>query len=118
MTEDSQPQGAKDAETCRELLEMMPLGFQADEAGDLSAVFQFEVGEPESFTAHIKIEGGQAAFHDGPAALPNVIVKTPPDVWLKIARGEMNGELAFMSGKFKAKGNLGLLMKMNKLFKG
>jgi putative sterol carrier protein len=110
--------GAYLAKTCRELLQVMPLGFQADQAGDLEAVYQFEVGQPENFTAHIKIEHGQAVFHDGPADRPDVVIKTPPDIWLKISRGEMNGQMAFMSGKFKAKGNLGLLMEMNKLFKG
>ena len=116
--ESSPPRGAKDARSCRELIEMMPLGFQAEEAGDLEAVFQFEVGDPENFIAHISVSGGRATFHDGPAEAPDVTVKTPPDVWLKIGRGEMNGELAFMTGKLKAKGNLGLLLKMNKLFRG
>ncbi|MCP4709086.1 MAG: SCP2 sterol-binding domain-containing protein, partial [Planctomycetes bacterium] len=42
---------------------------------------------------------------------------TPSDVWLKISRGEMNGQLAFMTRKYKVKGKMGLLMKFNKMFK-
>jgi len=35
---------------------------------------------------------------------------------LKIARGEMSGPTAFMTGKFKVSGSLDLLMKLAKFF--
>jgi putative sterol carrier protein len=35
---------------------------------------------------------------------------------LKIVRKEMNGAFALMTGKYKARGRIGLLMKMDKLF--
>ena len=35
---------------------------------------------------------------------------------MKILRGEMNGGMAMMSGKYSIKGNLGLLMRFDKLF--
>jgi len=38
------------------------------------------------------------------------------DVWMAISRGEMNGATALMTGKYSVKGNLGLLMRFNKLF--
>ena len=41
---------------------------------------------------------------------------TPADVWLKIARKELNGAFALMTGKYKARGQIGLLLKMDSLF--
>lgn len=103
-------------ETCRELLQVMPENLKADKAGDMKAVYQFVVSGSEEFTAHLAIADGGCVFHDGPAEAPDVIITTPADVWLKVSRGEINGQLAFMTGKFKAKGDLGLLLKLNSLF--
>ena len=104
------------ARTCRELLEMMPLGFNREAAGDLTAVYQFEITGQEQFTAHLKISGGTCAFHDGPHDKPDVTIKSPADVWLAISKGTLDGQAAFMSGKYKVEGNLALLMKLKSLF--
>jgi putative sterol carrier protein len=45
-----------------------------------------------------------------------VVIKTPADVWLAIAKGEIDGQQAFMSGKYKVEGDLFLLMKLSQLF--
>lgn len=108
--------GPQMAKTCRELLQMMPLGFHPEAAGDLRAIYQFEVREGEEFTAHLSIAEGKCVFNDGPAAKPDVVIKTPAQVWLDISQGRMNGQSAFMSGKYQVEGNLMLLMRLNQLF--
>jgi putative sterol carrier protein len=52
----------------------------------------------------------------GQAASPTATINAPSEVWLKIARKELDGAAAFMSGQFKATGDLGLLMRMGSLF--
>jgi multimeric flavodoxin WrbA/putative sterol carrier protein len=106
------------AKTCRELLQMMPLGFNASEANGLEAVYQFEISGDENFTAYLKISRGQCVYHDGPAPSPGVIIKTPAAVWLAIARGELDGQQAFMSEKYTVAGDLSLLMRLKSLFSG
>jgi putative sterol carrier protein len=44
------------------------------------------------------------------------VIKTPAQVWLAIARGEMDGQQAFMSGKYTAQGDLSLLIKLKSSF--
>jgi multimeric flavodoxin WrbA/putative sterol carrier protein len=110
------PQGAAAAQNCRERLAMMPLAFNAAAAEGLSAVYQFEVQGDEAFTAHLRIAGGACTFHEGPAEKPNLIIRTPADVWLKISKGELSGQQAFMDGRYKVEGDMNLLLKMNRLF--
>ena len=43
-------------------------------------------------------------------------INTQADVWMAISRGELNGATALMTGKYSVKGNLGLLMRLDKLF--
>jgi multimeric flavodoxin WrbA/putative sterol carrier protein len=102
--------------TARELLEMMPGALNPAEAEGLTATYQFDVSGSENFSAHLVIADGQATFHEGPADNPNITIKTPPEVWLAIARKELDGTTAFLSGQFRIQGDLGLLVKLKTLF--
>lgn len=110
--------GPGQAQTVRGLMEAMPGALNREAAAGLTVTYQFEVSGGENFTAHLRIENGAAMYQEGPAPQADVIIKTPADVWLAIAKGELNGAQAFMGGKFKVEGDMGLLMKMNALFKG
>ncbi len=102
--------------TCRELLEIMPGALNPAAAAGLTAIYQFDVSGTEEFTAHLVIADGKATFHEGPADKPNLIIRTPPEVWLAISRGELDGTTAYLSGQFRIKGDLGLLIKLKTLF--
>ncbi len=110
------PTGPKSAATCGELLKMMPLGFKKEAAGALNAVYQFEISGSENFTAHLSIADGRCTHVDGPHEKPDVTIKSPADIWLAVSRGEMDGQSAFMTGKYKAEGDLTLLMRLGTLF--
>lgn len=112
------PAGPQAARTCRELLQMMPLGFNPQAAQGLSAVYQFEVRDGEEFTAHLAIADGACRFVEGPAPQPDVVIKTPAHVWLAIAQGRQDGQAAFMSGQYQVEGNLMLLLRLKELFGG
>jgi len=103
-------------DTVRELLEMMPRYLNPADAQGLTATYQFEVSGSEDFTAHLVIADGQATFHEGAAATPGIIIRTPAEVWLAIARKELDGSSAFLSGQFRIQGDLGLLIKLKTLF--
>jgi multimeric flavodoxin WrbA/putative sterol carrier protein len=102
--------------TCRELLEMMPLAFDPAAAQGLETVYQFDVSGKETLQAHLKISGEKCTYHEGPAAAPGVVIRTPGEVWLAIAAGELDGQQAFMSGKYSVEGDLALLLKLKSLF--
>lgn len=110
------PAGPRAAGTCRELLQMMPLGFNPQAAQGLGAVYQFEVRDGEEFTAHLAIADGACQYVEGPAPRPDVVIKTPAQVWLAIAQGRQDGQAAFMSGQYQVEGNLMLLLRLKELF--
>lgn len=107
---------AHPAKRCKELLQLMPLSFNPNAAGNLEAIYQFEVSGDEEFVAHLKIGNGVCTFHDGPMRQPDIVVKTPADVWLAISRGERDGQLAFMNAEYKIEGDISLLLKLKTLF--
>ena len=103
-------------DTARELLAMMPGALNPAEAQGFTATYQFDVSGSENFTAHLVIADGQATFHEGPADHPSITIKTPAEVWLAIARKELDGTTAFLGGQFRIQGDLSLLIKMKTLF--
>lgn len=116
MTRLTPSPGPRQFATLRELLEAMPQTLNPQAARWLTATYQMEVRGSENFIAHIRIENQKAVFQEGPAPEPDVVIKTPANVWLAISKGELDGTQAFMAGKFKVVGNLGLLMKLKDLF--
>ncbi|MBU1276420.1 MAG: NAD(P)H-dependent oxidoreductase [Proteobacteria bacterium] len=114
--QEAEATGPQAATTCQELLEMMPLGFNPDEAGDLKASVQFEISGGEEFVAHLDIGGGKCVFASGPVDNPSLVIKSPAEVWLAVSQGRLDGQAAFMSGKYQTQGDITLLMRFNKLF--
>ena len=112
----SRAPAAAQAATCRELLKMMPLGFDPSAARGIEAVYQFDVSGKEPFQAHLKISGERCSYHEGPAAAPGIVIHTPDDVWMAIARGELDGQQAYMNRKYTVEGDLLLLLKLRSLF--
>lgn len=108
--------GVADFKTCHELIAAMPLVFRNEAAGDMSAVYQFVITGSEEFTAHLEIAGGRCEFHEGSGSKPDVTITSAAEVWLAISRGELDGQTAFMSGKYQVQGNMALLLKMKELF--
>jgi multimeric flavodoxin WrbA/putative sterol carrier protein len=112
------PAGPAAAVGCHELLKMMPLGFRSEADPGLNAVYQFEISGSEEFSAHLRIADDRCTFHEGAHEKPDVLIKAPAEVWLAISQGALDGQSAFMSGKYSAEGNLGLLLKLKTLFRG
>ncbi len=100
----------------RQTIEGMPLTFDGEAAGGLTAVIQFHIADTAK-TYHLSIANGACQFHVGAATAPTLTIDTPADVWLKVSSGELAGQDALMSGQYQANGDISLLLKMNSLFK-
>jgi hypothetical protein len=99
-----------------EAISRMPDSFNPDIAGRISAVIEFAVFGAETFEAYLNIHDGVCVLDDRPQRKPDLIIRTPADVWLGICRGELEGQELFMQKAYTAEGNLGLLVSMPKIF--
>ena len=98
------------------LLLGMPLAFDRRAAGDSRAVIQFRVSGAESGDYHVRVERGTCRSFTGMAAAPDLVVHTPDTVWMRIARGELDGGRALQEGLYRAEGDLAVLAKMGEWF--
>jgi putative sterol carrier protein len=64
----------------------------------------------------LSIENGKCTHHAGKMDTPTLTVQTPSEVWLAVANNEIDGQQAFMEGKYTTQGDMGLLMRLKSLF--
>jgi putative sterol carrier protein len=107
---------AQPSRNFRQTIEGMPLVFQAGAAGDLKADIQFHATGREPGIYHLRIDSGRCVFRKGPSPHPALVIKTPSEVWLRIAAGEISGRDALFQGLYTVEGDIGLLLRFDSLF--
>lgn len=103
--------------TADQVVEEMPNLFLADKAGNTTATIQFDLTGDSPGKRFIKIAGGQASAGQGEVENPNLTLISDSRDFVKIFTGQMDPTAAFMSGKLKIKGDMGLAIKMQSMFR-
>jgi putative sterol carrier protein len=94
----------------------MALTFNPDRAKDLKASIQFHITDKERGDWYLDIADGRCRCQRGVIDKPSLTITSSAQVWLAVARGDLKGSIGLMTGKYKAKGNMGLLLRMDSLF--
>ena len=102
-----------------EVFNRMPTLFRPEKAGNTSAVIHWIItGGPggASDTYETVIENGACTVTNQAAREPKLAMTMDPVTFLKVVSGDGNPMMMFMTGKIKAKGDLGLAAQVAKLF--
>jgi putative sterol carrier protein len=102
--------------TVKETFEAMPGRFRADKAAGTTATIQYDISGDGGGTWNAVIKDGACAVTPGAAASPNLTLQISAQDWLDMLSGKQSGQMLFMSGKLKVKGDMGLAMKLGSLF--
>jgi len=90
--------------------------FDAEQAGSLQAVIQFEVSSSPGGEYYLTIADSKCRAQEGRAAHSDLLIRTPWTVWKAIGTGELSGVKALSEGRFQAEGDFGLLARMKEIF--
>lgn len=99
-----------------EVFAQMPQAFLADKAGDLRAIFQFNLSGEGGGDWTVAIANGTCTVAEGNADKPDVTVSMVADDYVKMTTGELQPVAAFMQGRLKLQGDMNLAMKLQELF--
>jgi putative sterol carrier protein len=102
--------------TVKETFEAMPGRFKADKAAGTNATIQYDISGEGGGTWNAVIKDGTCTVKEGAAASPNLTLQIGAQDWLDMLGGKQSGQMLFMSGKLKVKGDMGLAMKLGSLF--
>jgi putative sterol carrier protein len=111
--------GEHRAKILDEIFSRFPRQFRADRAGSTNAVIHWNIGgraDGGSDTYEVVVADGACTVSSTPQAEPKLAVTVGPVDFLNLITGNGNPMMMFMTGKLKAKGDLGLAANLQNLF--
>jgi len=106
-----------DETTPDQVVQEMPSYFLPEKAGNTNATIQFDLSGANQGKWFLKIADGKAESGKAEVEQPNMTMLADSQDFVKIFTGKMDPTSAFMSGKLKIKGDMGLAMKMQAMFR-
>lgn len=112
-------QGGNRHKILDEIFDRMPGLFRADRAGSTNAVVHWNVGDKPGGgldTYELVIANGTCTRSPEPVHDPKLVLTLAAADFLRVVTGNANPMMMFMTGKLKAKGDLGLAANISNLF--
>ena len=102
--------------TVRSIFERMPETFIKEKAVGLNAVVQFDIPGEGGGRWYAAIVDGELTVKEGTHPDSQLTLTAAAPDYIAISTGKLSDQLAFMTGKIRAKGDLKLAMKMQSIF--
>jgi len=83
----------------------------------INAVFQYNLTGDDQATYQLHLSAGNAWVEKNSSVESNCTMQLALDDFKKMLLGKRNGTFAFMTGKLKINGNIGLALKLEKLLR-
>lgn len=88
--------------------------FDQEAAGDMDAVFQFELDDAEDH--YVMVTNGECQLNLGEHDDATVTLSMDTETLAAVMSGELDGMQAFMQGKIRADGDIMLATKLTEIF--
>ena len=102
--------------TAAEFFTALPGRFNPAAAVGVTAIIQFELSGDGGGTWHVTVADGACEVASGPHDDPTLVVVASAENWLKVVAGSLDPQLAFLTGRLKVRGDMGLAMRLRALF--
>ena len=102
--------------TVKETFDAMASRFRTDKAAGTNAVIQYDISGEGGGTWHAVIKDGTCMVAEGAGTNTALTLSMAAQDWLDMLSGKQSGQMLFMSGKLKVKGDMGLAMKLGSMF--
>lgn len=83
----------------------------------MTALYQFDIDGEHGGKWIIDIVDGHTTVAEGVAEKPDVTIRMDEQDFVDLNTGKLNGGMAFMTGKLRVQGNMGLAMKLGDLLR-
>ncbi|REJ82578.1 MAG: hypothetical protein DWQ36_00890 [Acidobacteria bacterium] len=104
------------ATAVQQIFDGMPERLNKGAAQGLDCVIQYELTGEGGGSHHTVIKDGSCEVVEGTHAKPSMTVTMDASDFVDMTQGRLDGMTAFMSGKLKVSGDMGLAMRLQTLF--
>jgi putative sterol carrier protein len=102
-----------DAKTPKEFFEkVLPIRFKPEKAAGIDVTVQINITGPNGGDWVVTIKNQKLEAKEGTHPSPTLELKMEEADYMDLINGKMSGEKAFMTGKVKFKGNIGLALRL------
>ena len=105
-----------DATAISDIFAQMPGRLDPEAAAGLDATIQFDLAGDGGGVWHCTIKDGACAVTEGAHEEPTMTVSMEAADYVELIAGSLDGMTAFMSGRLRIAGDMGLAMQMQNLF--
>src|SRR5262252_6311514 len=107
---------AHEDSTPQQIFDSMRGSFQAAKAKGVHARYQWDLSGPNGGQWWIDVEDGNYKMGKGKIDNPTVTFVTSDKDWVAISSHQLSGTWAYMTGRFKVRGDQGVARKLGEMF--
>ncbi|MHB8510480.1 MAG: SCP2 sterol-binding domain-containing protein [Candidatus Dormibacteria bacterium] len=90
---------------------------QPEKAKGITGTYQFDLTGDGATQKYVVLGDGKGELHDGSTDAANCTITMAAADFVDLATGKLDGTMAFMSGKLKIKGDMGMAMKLQQVLR-
>ncbi len=102
--------------TIQELFETMSGAFKPEAAPGVDAVIQISLTGEQAADYYVTIANDECKVDEGKYESPTASLTVDGQDYLDMVSGKLNPQMAFMQGKLKISGDMGLLLRFQSFF--
>ena len=106
-----------DGLTSEQVLKDLPNHFQAAAAKGIKTVYQLDVTGEGGGQWYVEVDDGTCKVEPGVHPNPKVTLTLNAKDHVDLFTGKLNPQMAYMTGRLKLKGDMGMALKFGQLFK-
>lgn len=103
------------ADNAQEFFANMKDNIPQDKIKDLNATYQWDLTGDGGGKWFAKFSGGEIEIGEGEAENSDITITVSAEDWMDIVTGKLSGQMAFLQGKLKVKGDMTLAIKLQSL---